>query len=671
MDHLRHRLFGFVIPALAAALVMPAPTAQATPLMQKDSSDTKLVKPTKNSKSTLDSVLQEALRTAPDASLWPNEHYVKLLDMGNVTVRSDGTTVAVYRETFKLFDENARNLAEVRLPPYNSSYESFRVLSARTIKKDGTVINVKPEDIREGGVAGDDLMYDDAHVMNFSMPGIEDNCVIDYTYELTTRPILLPGQFTEYWGFNDTYPIMHGRYVLTVPADKPARYKLYNDDTLQPGVATSADGRSKTYTWDYKDLKPIQLEPSMPHTSEVRTSVEFSSLQSWQDIASWFWNLQQPQAKPSPEIKAAVASLIAGKTTDEDKARAIYDWVANKTRYVGLEFGISAYKPHAAQQVYQNLYGDCKDKANLLITMLAEAGIKAHPVLLHAEERATLSDHLPTLNAFDHCIALAEVGGKDVWLDATAETCAYGDIPGGDRGVQVLVVKDGKGEFMTIPAYQPNENGLEFHNKIDLMAEGGAKMQSEVQMLGEMGQGIRAEVRTLTPDKRKGVMERIAGQIGLSGSVKDFVLPDGSDKNGPYVMKMNLDARQYGKKIGTLLLLPVVSSLTSGKRGNVYNNETRLWPVVNEETAHMQSETVYTLPEGYQVDEIPANVDLTSPIEEYHRKISKSADGKTLTVTDTLIERPGKVLPADYSKVKSFWDNLLKTTDDQVVLKKK
>jgi transglutaminase-like putative cysteine protease len=669
MDRHWRTLVRFVTPALAATLLVPVRCVQAVPSPPKDTSKTTTVKPNKAVKSALDPVLEEALKTAPSASQYPNQHYVKLLDLGNLTVRSDGTVVAVYRETFKLFDQNARDLAEVRLSPYNTSYQSFRVLSARTIKKDGTVIDVKPEDMREGGVAADYLMYDDARVINFSMPGIEDDCVIDYTYEETTRPVLLPGQFTAYWGFNDSYPIMQSRYTVHMPADKPTRFKVYNDDTMNPIITTSIDGHTKTYTWDRKDIKPIEPEPSMPH--DVRTSLEFSSLSSWQDIAQWFWTLQQPQAKPSPEIKATVDTLIAGKSTDADKARAIYDWVANKTRYVGLEFGISAYKPHAASEVYRNLYGDCKDKANLLITMLGLAGIKAHPVLLHADDRNNVSDHLPTLNAFNHCIAQAEVGGKEVWLDATAETCAYGDIPNSDRGVQVLVVKDGKGEFETIPTYAPAENGLEFRNRIELLADGSAKLSSEVQMLGDMGQGMRAEVRTITPDKRKDVMEQIANKIGLSGNVKDFVLPDGNDKNGPYVMKMNLDAHQYGKPTGSLLLLPVVTSLAGGKRGNVYSKETRIWPIINEDTAHTQCETVYTLADGYQIEDLPGDVDLVSPISEYHRKVVKSDDGKTVTITDRLIEHPGKVMPADYSKVKSFWDNLLKTTDDLVILKKK
>jgi len=91
---------------------------------------------------------------------------------------------------------------------------------------------------------------------------------------------------------------------------------------------------------------------------------------------------------------------------------------------VGLEFGISAFKPHAAASVYEKLYGDCKDKATLLITMLGLAGIKAHPALLTAETLHPVRSQLPTLEAFNHCIAVAEIDGKEVWLDATAETCS-------------------------------------------------------------------------------------------------------------------------------------------------------------------------------------------------------------------------------------------------------
>ena len=662
--------------SLVAALALYAPTglaarpAHAMPQAIKDKSVQAKSALKTGKPAAMDAVLQDAIKNAPPATQYPNSSFARLLDLGTVTVKPDGTTVAEYRVTYKLYKNNAisQRLAEVTLP-YNSSYQELRVLDAKTIKKDGKVLSVSASDMRDGGIAGEYLMYDDAHGVSFSMPGIEDECVIDYTFQMTTHPMFLPGQFTTYWGFSGFEPVGVSRLTLNIPADKPLKFKMYNDK-IEPVITTSANGRVKTYSWEKKNMAPLEYEPGMPKIDDVKVWMEASSLNGWQDLATWFWGLQQPQAKASETIRATVKSLVTDKMTDEDKTRAIYDWVANKTRYVGIEFGISAYKPHPASEVYEKLYGDCKDKANLLITMLDLAGIKAHPVLLHAGERRVVGDGLPTLNAFNHCIAVADVNHKEVWLDATAETCAYGDIPDGDRGVQAFVVRDGRGEFETIPRYNPEENSLDLKTKIEMQADGSAKTQSQAIMRGEYGQSIRYSVRLVTPDKRRDVMQGIASKLGLAGSVKTFALPDGQDKNGPFVMDMSLDSAHYGKATGkSLLILPLVSSISSVHE-NPYKSEKRVWPIEEEDSSAAHSATTLTLPDGYDVDDLPGDVDLTSPIGEYHRKIVKSADGKTLTITDSITGRPGKVPVADYAKVRSFYDEIVKAAEDQIVLKK-
>jgi hypothetical protein len=653
-----------IVLTLAANAAVLDRTASAAPQNPKS-------KPAANSvKVALDPVLQEAIKNAPPAGQYPNSSYARLLDLGTVTVKPNGETVAEYRVTYKLYKNNAasQRLAEVVLP-YNSSYQELRVLNAQTVKKDGTVLKVSQTDIRDGGIAGEYLMYDDAHGMNFSMPGIEDECVIDYSFQMVTHPMFMPGQFTTYWGFSGFEPVGLSRLTLKTPADKPLKFKMYNDK-LEPVVTTTLDGRVKTYVWEKKNMAPLEFEPGMPKSDDVKIWMEASSLNGWQEVAGWFWNLQQPQTKPTDAIRATVKTLTTDKKTDDEKCRAIYDWVANKTRYVGLEFGISAYKPHSAADVHDKQYGDCKDKANLLITMLGLAGIKAHPVLLHADERRLVGDGLPTLNAFNHCIALADVSGKEVWLDATAETCAYGDIPDSDRGVQAFVVRDGKGEFKTIPLYNPGENSLNVKTKIQMLADGSAKTQSEATMRGEFSQSIRYSVRQITPDKRKDVMQGIANKLGLAGSVNKFDLPDGEDKNGPFVMNMALDAAHYGKPTGkTLLILPLISSINN-VRENPYKADKRVWPILEEDASSMESETTLTIPDGFEIEDVPGDVDIVCSIQEYHRKISKSADGKTLTITDNFVSKPGKVEAADYVKVKTFYDDIMKASDDQIVLKK-
>jgi hypothetical protein len=651
--------------ALAAGLVSASAISAAPP-----SNSHKPAAPAHSAPLTglLDGEIKSAIAAAPSASQWPNSNYARLLDIGNVTVKSDGTIIAKYRLSYKLFNERARDLAEVNLP-YNASYQQIHVLSARTIRKDGSIVEVKPEDIRVSSPYHDYLMYDDAQGVGFSMPAVEDECVIDYTWEEITRPLLMPGQFWTYWGFSGLEPVGLCRYVLKAPADKKLNFKVYNDDTLKPTETLSTDGKTKTYAWERSNLKPIEVEPAMPHMSEVGSWMEVSSLDSWQDVAHWFWGLQSPQAHATPAIQATVTGLIAGKATDDEKARAIYDWVANRTRYVGLEFGLSAFRPHSATEVHDKRYGDCKDKANLLITMLGLAGIKARPALLHADERRLTDSGLPTLNAFNHCIALATVGGKDVWLDATAETCSYGDIPYSDRGVQAMVVGDGKGEFKTIPDYQPQENGVDVRSKITLQADGSALADYEVTMRGESGQSLRATVRALTPAERKEMMVKMAQRFATGATLKDYSLPDGTEKAGPFVFKMTTSAPTFAEPADDLLIVPI-GIAGNAPQSSPYTQDKRTWPIVEEDASLTHSETTVVLPAGYAAGKLPADLNMTNALQEYHRTLKHSPDGRAITIVSDMLVRPGRIPAADYEKLRQYYDTLVKSANQKIVVKK-
>lgn len=617
---------------------------------------------------SLDAELRAAIAGAPSAAQWPNSNYARLLDIGNVTVKSDGTVIARYRLTYKLFNERARVLAEVNLP-YNASYQDIHVLSARTIRKNGSVVDVKPADIRVSSPYHEYLMYDDAQGIGFSMPAIEDECIIDYTWEEVTRPLLMPGQFWTYWNFSGTEPVGLCRYVLKAPIGKQINYKVYNDESLKPVVTQSVDGKFRTYTWERSNLKPIEFEPGMPPLSEIGSWLEVSSIGTWQEVARWFSGLQSPQVRSTPAVKRTVEELIAGKSTDTDKARAIYDWVANRTRYVGLEFGLSAYRPHPAPEVHDKQYGDCKDKANLLITMLQIAGIKARPVLLHAEERRPVNEGLPSLNAFNHCIAVATVDGREVWLDATAEACAFGDIPFSDRGVQGLVVDAGTGEFKTIPRYQPEENGVTIRSVVSLQADGSAEATYDIAMRGESGQRIRETLRAMTPAQRKDMMEKMAQRFATGGSMKSFSAPDGIDKTGTLKFQLVTTAPSYAEQADDLLIVSLLLP-SNTPQASPYTADKREWPIVEEDASQTETETTITLPAGYTADRLPADLRLSSALQDYSRSITRSADGRSITIKSSVTEKPGRVAPQQYQTIRDYYNTLVKSGAQKIVLKK-
>ncbi len=616
---------------------------------------------------TLDPVLKAAIQNAPSAREWPNCDYACLLDLGDVTVKPDGTVVGVFRLSYKLFNERARRMAEVNMS-FNSSYQTIKILQARTIKKDGRILEVKPSDIRISSRFSDYLIYDDSKTIGFSLPGIEDDCVIDYTFQQITRPLVMPGQFWQYWGFSDLHPVAVSRLTLHVPSNRPIRYQVYNSSALKPRI--SEKNGVRTYQWEMKNIPPIPTEPAMPPFREVRVWMEATSLNSWQEISQWFWRLKKPQAVPSRAIRETVSRLISGKKSDTEKARAIYDWVANRVRYVGLEFGLSAFRPYPASEVYERLYGDCKDKTTLLITMLDLAGIKAHPVLLYSQERRPTRKLLPTLSAFDHCIAVAEVDGRQVWLDATAESVAYGDIPEGDRGADAFIVREGNGEFQTIPHFTPEENGSDGENIVTLMPDGSAVIESKITMRGGAGQQMRAYSRSLTPDQRKTLMQGLAQMLSTGSTVQSYHIPDGTDKNGVFTLQLKVTAPNFARRSGNLLLAPANVGLTENSSRNPFILETRIWPVVIENPNLDRSKTVIHLPEDYAVEGLPEDVSLSSRLFDFQRSILRNEEG-SLTIHWSSATRNGRIPPSEYTLVRQFFNSVLKASEEPIVLRKR
>lgn len=653
---------------MSASLNVLAQKTGAVPPKKTQSKPQAKPTPRPAPKPELDAELREAIAKAPSAKDFSNSNSVRLLDIGSVQVKTDGTIVGKYRMTYKLFNERARHLAEVSLP-YNSSYQLIKVTSARTIKPNGTIVDVKPTEFRTSSPFQEYLLYDDAVSVGFSMPAIENGCVIDYTWEMVTLPILMPGHFWLYWGFADSTPVGVSRFTLNVQTDKKIQSKVYNDPTLNPTSTKSPDGKTTTYVWERKYLNPIEMEVGMPPMSEVASWMEVTSLSKWDDVSEWFWKLQLPQAKANTGIKNTVAQLTMGKTDNLQKARAIFDWVANQTRYVGLEFGISAYRPHPAVDVYEKRYGDCKDKTNLLITMLDLVGIKAYPVLLMAGEQKTEQRRLPTITAFNHCIAYLELDGKEYWLDPTSETCDFGDIPAADRGAEGLVVQNGKGIFKKIPTYAPQNNGVVVRLNAKLKPDGSADADADVRMFGEPAQTLRATVRSLTPEQRKEMMSSMVQRFSANGVMQSFEVPDGNDKQADFVMKFVMQAPQFAENSDGIMIIPLGGGAGEA-RTNPYNKPTRKHPIVETDSASTIAETIIQLPEGYQPISMPTDVRLDSGIQQFQRTVRLSPDGKTLTLRSELKLTPGRIMPADYEKVRSYYAELIKLGNQKLVLKK-
>ena len=164
------------------------------------------------------------------------------------------------------------------------------------------------------------------------------------------------------------------------------------------------------WQWSVADLKAIRDERSMPPWQKIAGRMSLALIKpgdtskkvlTWADVGAWHSELTRGRQQATPEMRRKVAELTAASTNQLSKMNALARFVQNDIRYVAIELGIGGYQPHAAADVFQHRYGDCKDMATLLASLLREVGIESYYVIINTERGAVDAQTPPNLG-FNH-----------------------------------------------------------------------------------------------------------------------------------------------------------------------------------------------------------------------------------------------------------------------------
>jgi tetratricopeptide (TPR) repeat protein len=360
---------------------------------------------------------------------------------------NDGSGVNELRGRIRVQTQAGLNIGGQLVFDYSAADEQEEIRSVRVLKPDGSIVTAGPDAVQDlsSPVTREAPMYTDARQKHVTVPGVSVGDVVEFDVVKTSKA-LLPGQFWQVWSFQQNIITLDEQLDLDVPAGRALKIK--SPEGLEPSTHLQADRR--LYHWATSNLKtppPVDIfkdfkfdaikllegnrPPPPPH-------VMISTFQSWDEVASWYAQLEGDRRVPTPEIRAKADELVRGQKTDEAKAQALYYWVSQNIRYVSLSFGVGRYQPHLATEVLANRYGDCKDKATLLEAMLQAEGLHAHAVLANAD--VDIDPAMPNPLQFDHAYIFLRLGDKDTWLDSTLGVGPFGYLSPQLRNKQALVV---------------------------------------------------------------------------------------------------------------------------------------------------------------------------------------------------------------------------------------
>ena len=605
---------------------------------------------------------------------------VILLDDTLYTVNPDGRAVEHRRQVVKILRPQGREDAVVYVP-----FEKDRKLTSLhvwSIAPDGREFALKDNEITEIGFPGQGSFYEDVRAKVARAPGRDPGGVIGYEYERNSRPYLTETT----WHFEGELPRLSQSFTLELPPGY-----TYGTVWAHHPTAAPIDLEHARWRWEMKntpalDLENVPLRPAEGSLAGRMTvhyagpGIPFTTAGTWKSIGQWYRTLEADRLSPSPEITAKANELVAGKSDFYDRSEAVSEFVQNQIRYFVIEMGIGGFQPHPAADIFHNRYGDCKDKAALLTTMLSAVGI--HSALLMVDtERGVIDPAAPSIvgnhmiNAIEipdgyssprlRSVVTAATGRKYLIFDPTWEKTAFGQLEHNLQGSYGILMEGDASQVLPLPLLSPENNRIHRSADFQLGADGALTGTVTESRFGDLSEHRRDLYISGDQKQQTDFLDHALGQDFTSFSVSAVKIQDASSLNKDLTTTYTLAATHFGKPMGPLLM---VRPRVLGSDELHPDRKSRHVPVDLRETMLARDDFDIHLPPGYAVDELPEPVRLDLGFAAYES--STELHGTTLHYHRTYTVRQ-VTLPADrYADVQKLAGVIEADEQRSAVLKK-
>lgn len=511
----------------------------------------------------LDPDVERIIANAPDASDYPDADTLVLFNHFSHDVLPTGQSRYTTHQVVKILTERGiQKYGDIAIP-YQPTAQNIGVNIARTITVDGTVLHPPNEAFNDATPPGllSQNLYSDAMWKVVSMVGLAPGVCIEYQVTLEDK---VPGGetwITGSYNFQATEATLETSYALQIPNTWPLQWIITNDvsnsNAQEPEVSYTEDD-TVVYIWRCGETPALTIEEGMPHINDIVPRLRYSSIADWNNVYLWYKELAKGRYTPDAKIEAKVQQLTENLTTEEEKIRTLYHFVAANIRYVGIELGQSAYQPSPAAEVFQVQYGDCKDKTTLLISMLDLVGIKAYPVLISVAPYEQVDATLPALNQFNHMVAAIPTGSNTyIWLDPSSTTCSYGDLPYSTQGRTGFLISDTHGKFVETPVFPSDSNRLVSMTDMTLNNQGAVEGTLHIRTSGQYDLNTRWAYQQIQPRAMKATLATELSQQFPGIQIVWYETSDLNELDVPVEIRVGFRVENYATSLSNNMLMPL------------------------------------------------------------------------------------------------------------------
>ena len=354
-----------------------------------------------------------------------------------------------YHVKIKIFDAAGFENGTVKIPVYNNRatdmYENLEGITGITYYKDDNGLPQKVElDNKKIYLAKESkhLAY-----YNFALPGLKAGCVIEYKYRLVSPY----WENFPTWHFQSAIPKVYSEYEVHIPAFWDFNVTLKGPLKLTKNTAEieskcfvsgGANCDCSRIVYGMSNIPAFKEELYMTSPKNFMSAINFDLVEftnpytsaktkmtkEWKDIDYQLKNDEDfgGQIKKRAIFKDRIVPVIAGKTDELDKAKAIYTYIQKLFKwneYVGIQ------SPDGIEKAIDAKTGSDADMNLSLVNALTTAGLNTEAVLLSTRENGTINTLYPVINDFNYVVAKVNIGDKSYLLDATEPLLQFGTLP--------------------------------------------------------------------------------------------------------------------------------------------------------------------------------------------------------------------------------------------------
>ena len=527
---------------------------------------------------------------------------------------------------------------------------------------------IKKNDFKDVSAVDGGTLYSDSRVKYLEYTPVSYPYTIQFSCEtVTNNTAFIPSFIPVY---DDFLSVENSSYAIIYPESITLRKKEKNIE----GIAIEKEEASGKLVYKVKNIEAFKPEDYSPAFFKIAPKVLFASKQftlegvyaeveDWETFGKWMYQDLIKNTYDLPESTITmINNLVKDETNNIDKAKKIYQYVQDKTRYISVQVGIGGWKPFNASEVDKLGYGDCKALTNYTMSLLKAAGIESNYSVVYAgSSQRSLENDFAAMQG-NHVILSIPNNDETLWLECTSQKLPFGFIGDFTDDRDVLVITPEGGKIQHTKKYTTTENLQNTTGSYSVSSNGDIEVEVNVK-----SEGIQYDDKYwLETENERDLDTHYKKRWKYVNGITIHKMQIKNDKEAiNFNENIHFKATNYSKIVGNRMLLTLNALNRSLHIPDRYRD--RKYPLEIKRGFIDKDEIEISLPADFKIESLPNPITIENKFGSYLAEV-KVKDEKTLIYNRVFSINDGEFPKEDYESFREFYKEVSKQDNAKVAL---